>query len=206
MSPHLLTSRQAKHKTRIVPVTPADLLKEYESGMSTGDLARKYQVSRQRVHQLLQRTGEAFKQATDKHLRFKRNYEAFVALVKKYGYIPSIQELRPYSTCVCLHYYEFRKLALAEGYVYKKLKRAKPDNSAKKDALILHLKQLAEQLGRTPTKLEIDAANKFTSNQYYSNFGSLRQAQQLAGLKPNPIGHQHNRPKRPRSVSKQPVL
>ncbi len=201
MSPHQLTARQVKHKTRIVSVAPSDLLKEYESGLSTGDLARKYHVSRQRVHQLLQRTGEAFKQATDKQLRFNRNYAAFVELVKKYGYIPSINELRPYGTCVCLHYYEFRKLALRDGYEYKKLKRAKPDDSAKKDALILHLKKLAEQLGRTPTKMEIDAAEQFTSNQYYSYFGSLRKAQQLAGLKPNPVGHQENRPKRPRSVS-----
>lgn len=111
----MLTAHSTKHKTKVVLVTPYQLLKEYESGMSTGDLARKYLVSRQRIHQLLQRTGDLFKDATDKQKREERHYAAFLEIVKQQGFVPPLKEMKKYGGCICLYYYEFRKRAQKES-------------------------------------------------------------------------------------------
>ncbi len=187
------TTNSTKHKTKVVLVTPYQLLKEYEAGLSTGDLARKYHVSRQRIHQLLKRTGEPFKNATDKQKREERHYAAFIEIVKQQGFIPSLKEMKKHGDCVCLHYYEFRKKAQKEGYVYRKAVRLVPLNTEKREALLNHIKLLAQKLGYTPSKSEIEVSSEFSTGNYIRYFGTISNAQKLAGLKPNKRGHQSGR-------------
>jgi hypothetical protein len=54
--------------------------------------------------------------------------------------------------------------------------------------LLSHLKELAQQLGKTPSKKDIAAARKASYDTYYAHFGSLRNAQIEAGLVPTESG------------------
>jgi phage terminase small subunit len=53
-----------------------------------------------------------------------------------------------------------------------------------KDELINHMRELASQLGRTPSQKDIAVAGKVSYYTYYTHFGSLRNAQVAAGLVP----------------------
>lgn len=53
---------------------------------------------------------------------------------------------------------------------------------------LAHLAGLAERLGRTPTQVDINAADGPAHTIYNHRFGSLREAQRLVGLEPNEVG------------------
>jgi Homing endonuclease associated repeat len=56
------------------------------------------------------------------------------------------------------------------------------------EELFFALKNLAEKLGRTPRKKEVDSSDECpSSGVYYLRFGTLTNAIRLAGLKPNRI-------------------
>src|ERR1039457_1716386 len=57
------------------------------------------------------------------------------------------------------------------------------------DDLLNHLRELATKLGRTPSKSDIVAAGKISKTTYDFRFGSLRKAQQAAGLAPTKSGN-----------------
>ena len=54
--------------------------------------------------------------------------------------------------------------------------------------LIRHLQKLATLLGRTPTRFDMNAADGPSHTVYTRHFGTLRNAQASAGLKPNGRG------------------
>jgi len=54
--------------------------------------------------------------------------------------------------------------------------------------LLEHLRELADELGSTPSKQEINEADGASERTYEHRFGSLREAQQKAGLEPNARG------------------
>ena len=54
--------------------------------------------------------------------------------------------------------------------------------------LIRHLQKLAALLGRTPNRFDINAADGPCHTVYVKRFGTLRNAQASAGLKPNNVG------------------
>lgn len=54
--------------------------------------------------------------------------------------------------------------------------------------LIVALQWLAVQLGRTPRAVDINERLPYSHGTYYSKFGSLTAAQEIAGLRPNEVG------------------
>ena len=56
------------------------------------------------------------------------------------------------------------------------------------DELLEHLRELSRQLGRTPGMKDLCVAKGPSHTLYYKYFGSLVEAQRLAGLKPNGRG------------------
>jgi len=54
-----------------------------------------------------------------------------------------------------------------------------------KQKLINHLQELAEELNKTPTKIEMDDCGEWSGSTYYSYFGSWNNALKEAGLKEN---------------------
>jgi hypothetical protein len=58
----------------------------------------------------------------------------------------------------------------------------------KKVDLLAHLRALAADLGYTPAQRDINAVSGPWHTQYHEYFGSLREAQRLAGLEPNDVG------------------
>lgn len=54
--------------------------------------------------------------------------------------------------------------------------------------LLAHLRSLAKRLGVTPGSRDLVAASPPGHVVYFQRFGSLRRAQELAGLRPNPVG------------------
>lgn len=56
-------------------------------------------------------------------------------------------------------------------------------------ALLCALLDLAFKLRRTPREPDINAGTPYHHTTYVRHFGSLRAAQERAGLAPNPIGN-----------------
>ena len=54
--------------------------------------------------------------------------------------------------------------------------------------LISHLKELAEQLGKTPSQRDVEDTGKVSATTYRDYFGSFIKAQKAAGLVPNKSG------------------
>ena len=158
-------------RNRVVEVSPEQLLAEYESGKTTGALARIYNVSRQRIHQLLQKNGEAYKKAFDKQEKLNRNYDAFLEIVKKVGYIPALNEMRKYGSCVCYHYHEFAAKAAKQGYQnYKELRRL-ARIEAKRKEMVAYLIDLAKRLGRVPYLCDVEEDGQYRTADFYLFFG-----------------------------------
>jgi len=61
-------------------------------------------------------------------------------------------------------------------------------NKHTKEELLNYLRKMSAELGRTPTKKDIAAAKKISYSIYFRFFGSLRKAQEAAGLVPNKSG------------------
>ncbi len=56
------------------------------------------------------------------------------------------------------------------------------------DDLIADLRRLAAELGRTPGQRDINASGKYWHMSYVYRFGSIRNAQERAGLTPRQVG------------------
>ena len=95
--------------------------------------------------------------------------------------------------CATLDQYRemFRTLSQAQKAAGFK-PRGGADVQGGRGPMIAALKSLAAELGRTPSQADIDRACKLGkckhSRTYHLTFGSLRDAQAAAGLKPNEVG------------------
>jgi hypothetical protein len=82
-------------------------------------------------------------------------------------------------------YYKVRKIAEEAGLEFVPLSKKKKRTKHSPEKLLSHLIAVALKLGYTPSESEIYEKGKYTHNMFTYCFGSMRNAQQLAGLKPN---------------------
>lgn len=66
-------------------------------------------------------------------------------------------------------------------------------NQVSRGELLESLRELADDLGRTPTQREVNEHGQYGSSTYYRHFGSYRDACREAGLSPNGKWHAKRR-------------
>lgn len=144
----------------------------------------------QRIFQILNKAGidriEVRKKKVDVSIEiFKK---LFWEWIEKKQQIPNLTSLlnltrNRYKPNVIPIYRQLVKEAKAKGY--KKFH----GKSIKKEILLSDLKNMAQELGRTPTVRDILRHNR-SHVTYINTFGSIKNAQIEAGLKPNTRGAQ----------------
>ena len=108
------------------------------------------------------------------------------ALAKQLGRTPTCRDLDEAGKMSYATYYEhfgsWGRAQKAAGLVpnIKGVRIKYPERD-----LINHLKELATQLGRTPTLHDIAESGKMSNADYVKHFGSLQRAQKAAGLVPS---------------------
>ncbi len=108
-------------------------------------------------------------------------------LAKKLGRTPYKKEIKEAgSPCAYTYYLRFGTLSRAEelaGLVPFKVKIRQ--SKFTDEYLLNHLKELAQQLGRTPYYRDINEAGKVKDYNYMNRFGNITNAAKAAGLAPN---------------------
>ena len=99
--------------------------------------------------------------------------------------VPSIDIALLDISGITTDYYKVRKIAEEAGLEFVPFSKKKRRTTHSPEQLLSHLIEIALKLGYTPSEAEIYEKGKYTHNMYSYCFGSMRNAQQLAGLKPN---------------------
>jgi len=141
-----------------------------ENGLSFAAIGGRMGVTRERIRQVVREAGVTVEQSRNiraaKMLKRKRRRCARCgeAFIKK-------QSVQQYCSPEC-------------GW------KSTADQKRKySDAdLLAHLRDLGERLGKTPSTLDLNNHTGPCHRTYYYRFGSLRRAQQLAGLESNESG------------------
>ncbi len=96
--------------------------------------------------------------------------------------MPGIDEVK---SRISTGYYKLRKIAEEAGIELVPLSKNGRRRKHTPEKLLSHLIEVALKLGYTPSESEIYEKGKYTHNMFTYCFGSMRNAQQLAALKPN---------------------
>ncbi len=124
--------------------------------------------------------------------RKKYNKEGLLSdlknIARQLGHTPSTAELLAGGLAPRVHYYYyFGTMSKANQLAgLKPNERGRPKRSKKE--LLSDLKKLAIKLDYTPSSADLGAVGIASTPTYIKYFGSLRKAQQLAGLEPNETG------------------
>ena len=167
-----------------------NLLQEYtDMEGNVKALGAKYKLSSDRIKQLLAEKNSEYQMAKElvKQKKHELIQQQFLELTKSKGSVPTLNEIRKKNVKMVSLYYSLRKAAEKEGFTFKR-KISLEEIEKKKSEMLQHLKDLAIALNHTPITKEIRAAGKYTATLYRNYFGSLRNAQKLAGLSPSPLG------------------
>ena len=161
----------------------ADIMELYLSGKNIEEIAEVIGLSYERVRQiivsmktLVEEREKAFREKEIKELR-----ENFKNYLHNKDCIPTFKELSC-SRRVEEEYYNLSKSAIKSGFSTRRIKKAR-------EKAIIQLQELAKELGSTPTQRDLAEAGIYHTK-FFTLFGSLTEAQRLAGLEPNPIGRQ----------------
>jgi DNA gyrase/topoisomerase IV subunit A len=160
-------------------------------------LAAKYKLSKERIRQILAEKNTEFQKAKEflKQKKREQIIQRFIELVKSKGYIPNLMETRQIDVKIASQYYKCREAAAKQGFTFKRKTNDK-EREKKKSDMLQHLKDLAIVLNHTPCSRDIAEAGKYSGPLYLNYFGSLSNAQKLAGLVPNRRGNPNNTPRK----------
>ena len=175
----------------------SNLLQEYiDMEGNVKALGAKYKLTRERIGQILAEKNTEYQKAKEflKQKRHERIIQQFVELVKSKGDIPTIIETRQINVKMSSLYYKCREAAAKQGFTLK-IKNNDKEKEKKRSEMLQHLKDLAMVLNRTPGSKNITEAGKYSGPLYRSYFGSLSNAQKLAGLTPNLTGNHSGLPR-----------
>ena len=139
------------------------------------EIGDRYKVSRERVRQILARNGLDGCGGTRidpfRVLRMVKDYDSANEIARALGFKQAVSVLR------VLH--ALCPMALAELEAYR--------HEATRERLLARLRKLAARLGYTPGKDDLDDHGPSCNSLQYV-FGSLQEAQRLAGLVPTKVG------------------
>lgn len=180
-----------------------NLLQEYidlEGNLKA--LGAKYKLTGERIGQILAEKNTEYQKAKEflKQKNREQIKQRFMELVKSKGGIPSIIETRQIDVKMASQYYRLREEAAKQGFAFKRKNKDK-EIEKKKGEILQHLKDLAMVLNRTPSSKDIAKAGKYHGSYYIYYFGSLSNAQKLAGLTPNLIGNHSRLPRKTTKTS-----
>lgn len=146
----------------------ATIVRLYEvEGYTMEKVAVRFRISRERVRQILGRAGvESW--TTESYCHAKRILWTCSVCGKQ-------ERVAPY-------YARVRKVCGKSCAGKLRIRWFKPE-------LIACLQALADELGHTPSMNDINAVSPPNHMSYVQNFGSIRAAQEAAGLVPNRRGH-----------------
>lgn len=152
-------------------ITDDELVKMHLSGMTLSAVGETVGLSRERVRQRVRQAGVTSEQTREIQ---RQSYHK--------AWIP-----RTCETCGK----EWRtRSSIHPRFCSRRC--VEVDQRLKPDDLLDWLRTLARRLGRTPSQNDLNAADGPSHTTYYSHFGSLRAAQEQAGLKPNAcFGERH---------------
>ena len=142
-------------------------------------------ISRQRVHQLLNKVGNTAGQLASsvdpvRMFRVLRTDPSVSSLNKLRKAIEGVSYL---TLREC-----FEQLGLWEAVQRLFRLRKWRKRQETKNEMLQHLRELSTELGRTAGALDVDRAGKFSHVYYHKCFGGMMNAQRLAGLIPNETG------------------
>ena len=109
-------------------------------------------------------------------------HDKFIAYGKEGGRVSGIDQVALNIPGNATDYYKVRKVAEAARLEFVPLSQKKKRTKHSPEKLLSHLIEVALKLGYTPSESEIYEKGKYTHNMYSYCFGSMRNAQQLAGL------------------------
>ena len=159
------------------------ICKQILSGQSLPEVGKEFGLTRERIRQVLMESNISYKKIL-KERREKLFQEHLKIVTKKADELGRIPKNKEVAKMISSPLTPFARILKAKGY--SSPKRGVPKINDK--VLLNHLKDLSTHLGRTPGINDIMQASSFSHSTYYSHFGSLVNAQKLAGLKPNKQG------------------
>lgn len=151
-----------------------EIVKRHLEGLSFGQVAQEFNISRERVRQLVRRAGVSPEQSR-KILREVRSRNKVTLRCgnpecgKAFQVDPSDVRNRNRRFCS-------RRCAASDSRKYSD------------EYLLQRLRDLADKLGWTPRATDINEDGFPRSQMYFDRFGTLSRAQRLAGLTPNRRG------------------
>lgn len=156
-------------------------------GKTILEISNIFKLHRERVRQIIKSINpnfDTYRNYIKRNIN-ERNKKAEL-LCKKLGGIPKYIELNKIlkvrdSFNVKKVIYHLQNLGYKNLYM--------PVSKQPNEYFLEKIKILAQQLNRTPNRKDLNKY-KIHVGLIYKKFGSLRKAQELAGLKPNTIGHQ----------------
>jgi len=154
------------------------ICKQILSGQSLPEVGKEFGLTRERIRQVLMESNISYKKI------LKERREKLFQKHKKADELGRIPKNKEVAKMISSPLTPFAKILKAKGY--SSPKRGVP--KINDQMLLKHLKDLSTRLGRTPGINDIMQASSFSHSTYYSHFGSLVNAQKLAGLKPNKQG------------------
>lgn len=144
----------------------ARIVRRYQDGETMEAIGGDYGITRERVRQILERAGVPRRQPKD--WLSGRRVE--------------------YVTYACLACGQEHECAPSRRIPKETFCDRECRTLYRRDQLIEDMQRLARRLGRTPGQPQINAHAPPYHMDYYRYFGSVRAAQQAAGLTPNKIG------------------
>jgi hypothetical protein len=160
------------------------MAKLYEDGATLQEIGDAYKLTRERVRQLLTSRPHARPSRIDP-----------VRIIKAARAARSLTETRAVTGYTAASI----KRCLVELQHWAAISRlwkyrAKRHREAlTNEELLSHLRKLATEIGRTPGIKDLNERPEYPWHMLYvKRFGSIRRAQELAGLRPNKVGGAHN--------------
>lgn len=157
----------------------------YSTGMTVEEIGHEFGVSHQRVSEILKKAGVSFRS------RYRGQADP-IAVCRAAETSSSLEECALKAKTTPSRAKPVL-VALGKWPAYDKkwnaAKNAEKENRKDRAKLrLLHqLAALARELGRTPGMKDLRDAGIW-GHKYFYHFGSLREAQRLAGLEPNQVG------------------
>ncbi len=170
-------------------ITSETLIREFVSGMPLKDIAKKYNRTGGRISQIIRRVCDQkqFEQYKKQYREYKEanKLNKFMVYAKELERVPVLKEAKSCIPGIINEYYKFKKIAKNAGFIYTTVTNKGRRRKHTPEKLLSHIQELALKLGYTPSGSEIYTKGLYSHNMYVSCFGSLRNAQKLAGLEPN---------------------
>lgn len=151
----------------------AELIMLYRSGATLQEIGDAIGVSRERVRQIMARAGE----------ETRRNSISYVDPLKVLQAVEGSKSLKEIAKKAGCGLHGAGKVLRSMGVPIPKISRRKYSDKQLTD----HMKKVARMLGRTPNMHDLNTCG-ITHTTYVNRYGSVRRAQEAAGLRPNAVG------------------